>query len=152
MSGQGFKGALSKRYKSLGSKQTDLTISICPDKGCRPWISLEEIRLELSDLSLFLESEHPVGTELEVPFKTIEEKSSDCGHHCLHHRWADTRVRCLSVSEFVSEVHKNLVYVSEPTSEIEIFYLSESVSESMSELMSELMSVSEPLSESMSNW
>ena len=40
--------------------------------------------------------------------------------------------------------------MSEPTSEIEIFYLSESVSESMSELMSEPMSVSasEPLSES----
>ena len=33
---------------------------------------------------MFLESEHPVGTELEVPFQTTEEKSSDCGHHCLH--------------------------------------------------------------------
>ena len=55
-----------------------------------------------------------------------------------------------SMSESVSEVHKNLVSVSEPTSEIEIFYLSESVSESMFELMSEPMSVSasEPLSKS----
>ena len=54
------------------------------------------------------------------------------------------------LSESVSEVHKNHVSVSEPTSELQIFYLSESVSESMSELMSEPMSVSEsePLSES----
>ena len=56
----------------------------------------------------------------------------------------------MALPESVSEVQKNLVSVSEPASEIEFFYLSESVSESMSELMSEPMSVSEsePLSES----
>ena len=51
-----------------------------------------------------------------------------------------------SMSESVSEVHRNLVSVSGPTSEIEIFYLSESMSELMSEPMS--VSASEPLSES----
>ena len=54
-----------------------------------------------------------------------------------------SEVMTLSESESASEVEKNLVSVSEPKSEIEFFYLSESVSESMSELLSEPMSVSE---------
>ena len=44
------------------------------------------ISLDLNDLSLFLQSEHPVGTELEVPFQTAEEKGLNCGHHCINLR------------------------------------------------------------------
>ena len=42
-----------------------------------PWNSLE-----LSDISL--KSEHPVGTELEILFRTAEEKEFNCGHHCIN--------------------------------------------------------------------
>ena len=42
------------------------------------------ISLELSDISLFLQSEHPVGTELEILFRTVEEKGFNCGHHCIN--------------------------------------------------------------------
>ena len=51
-----------------------------------------------------------------------------------------------AMSESVSEAHKNLVSVSEPTSEIEIFYLSEvpksrmSVSESALDMNSDMNS------------
>ena len=65
------------------------------------------------------------------------------------HAWTDV-TSWSSLTRDEKNLEKNLVSVSESTSEIEIFYLSESASESMSELMSELLSVSasEPLSES----
>ena len=41
------------------------------------------ISLDLSDISLFLQSEHPVGAELEILFRSAEENGLDCDH-CIN--------------------------------------------------------------------